>query len=140
MTPASPPPPPGPLDGIRVLDASTGVAGPMAAMYLADFGADVVKLEPPGGDPARARPGFAMWNRNKRGIVIDPADPAARARRDAFLRGADVCLFSETLDELRHHGLDPETVRARNGRLIYLHVPPSCPTPLPGPAAGSRPR
>ena len=112
MTPASATPPPGPLDGIRVLDASTGIAGPMAAMYLADFGADVVKLEPPGGDPGRARPGFAIWNRNKRSIVIDPADPAARARRDAFLRGADVCLFSETLDVLAQRGLDPETVRA----------------------------
>ena len=124
MTPRSATPPPGPLDGIRVLDASTGVAGPMAAMYLADFGADVVKLEPPGGDPGRARPGFAIWNRNKRSIVVDPADPAARARRDAFLRGADVCLFSETLDVLSQRGLDPETVRARNGRLVYLHMPP----------------
>ena len=131
MTPPSVAPPPGPLDGIRVLDASTGIAGPMAAMYLADFGADVVKLEPPGGDPGRARPGFAIWNRNKRGIVIDPADPAARARRDAFLRGADVCLFSETLDALGQRGLDPETVRARNGRLIYLHMPPFLPDVTP---------
>jgi crotonobetainyl-CoA:carnitine CoA-transferase CaiB-like acyl-CoA transferase len=124
-------PPPGPLDGIRVLDASTGIAGPMAAMYLADFGADVIKLEPPGGDPGRARPGFAMWNRNKRGIVIDPADAVARARRDAFLRGADVCLFSETRDVLATHGLDPETVRAGNGRLIYLHMPPFLPDATP---------
>ncbi|MXY79151.1 MAG: CoA transferase, partial [Chloroflexi bacterium] len=129
-------PPPGPLDGIRVLDASTGVAGPMAAMYLADFGADVVKLEPPGGDPARSRPGFAMWNRNKRGIVIDPADPAGRARRDAFLRGADVCLFSETLDALSQRGLDPESVRARNGRLVYLHMPPFLPDATPWAGGG----
>ena len=136
MTPASPPPPPGPLDGIRVLDASTGVAGPMAAMYLADFGADVVKLEPPGGDPGRARPGFAIWNRNKRSIVIDPADPAARARRDAFLRGADVCLFSETLDVLAQRGLDPETVRAGNGRLIFLHMPPFLPDSTPWAGGG----
>ena len=136
MTPPPAAPPPGPLDGVRVLDASTGIAGPMAAMYLADFGADVVKLEPPGGDPGRARPGFAMWNRNKRGIVIDPADAAARARRDAFLRGADVCLFSETLDALTHHGLDPETVRAGNGRLIYLHMPPFLPDATPWPGGG----
>ena len=136
MTPASPTPPPGPLDGIRVLDASTGIAGPMAAMYLADFGADVVKLEPPGGDPGRARPGFAIWNRNKRSIVIDPADPAARARRDAFLRGADVCLFSETLDVLAQRGLDPETVRAGNGRLIFLHMPPFLPDSTPWAGGG----
>ena len=136
MTPSSTAPPPGPLDGIRVLDASTGIAGPMAAMYLADFGADVVKLEPPAGDPGRARPGFAIWNRNKRSIVIDPADPAARTRRDAFLRGADVCLFSETLDVLAQRGLDPETVRARNGRLIYLHMPPFLPDATPWAGGG----
>ena len=108
----------------------------MAAMYLADFGADVVKLEPPAGDPGRARPGFAIWNRNKRSIVIDPADPAARARRDAFLRGADVCLFSETLDVLAHRGLDPETVRADNGRLIFLHMPPFLPDATPWAGGG----
>src|SRR5437868_6032288 len=61
----------GPLDGIRVLDLSGGIAGPLAGMLLADFGADVVKVEPRGGDPARSLPGFAVWNRNKRGIMVD---------------------------------------------------------------------
>ena len=116
--------PPGPLDGIRVLDASRGVAGPMAAMYLADFGADVVKVEPPGGDPARSEPGFAIWNRNKRGIVIDRDAAADREQLATLLRGADLCLFSDTLDVLRAQGLDPETLAASNGRLIFLHMPP----------------
>ena len=113
-----------PLDGIRVLDASTGIAGPMAAMYLADFGADVVKVEPPRGEPGRADAGFAMWNRNKRGIVIDDAKASDRERLLGLLRGADVCIFSETLASLQRRGLDPETLQAENGRLVYLHMPP----------------
>lgn len=112
-----------PLEGIRVLDASTGIAGPMAAMYLADFGADVVKVEPPGGEAGRSNPGFAMWNRSKRGIVIDDAKASDRERLLELLRGADVCLFSEPLAALQRRGLDPETLRAANGRLVYLHMP-----------------
>ena len=112
-----------PLKGIRVLDASTGIAGPMAAMYLADFGADVVKVEPPGGEAGRSNPGFAMWNRSKRGIVIDDAKASDRERLLELLRGADVCLFSEPLAALQRRGLDPETLRAANGRLVYLHMP-----------------
>jgi len=112
-----------PLDGLRVLDASTGIAGPMAAMYLADFGADVVKAEPPGGDPGRENPGFAMWNRNKRGIVIDDAKASDRERLLGLLRGADVCLFSEPMTSLQGRGLDPETLSGENARLVYLHMP-----------------
>ena len=112
-----------PLAGMRVLDASTGIAGPMAAMYLADFGAEVVKVEPPGGEPGRANPGFAMWNRNKRGIVIDDGKAADRERLAGLLRGADVCLFSEPLARLQERGLDPETLRGSNGRLVYLYMP-----------------
>ena len=65
------------LADIRVVDLSSGVAGPMATMLLADFGADVVKIEPPGGDSARVLPGFAVWNRNKRSVVLDQRDPRA---------------------------------------------------------------
>ena len=82
-----------PLDGFRVIDASTGIAGPMAGMLLADFGADVVKVEPPGGEVGRANPGFAMWNRNKRGVVVDPESEADRDWLEGQLAGADVCIF-----------------------------------------------
>src|SRR5215471_4877725 len=110
------------LGGIRVLDLSRGIAGPMAAMLLADFGADVVKVEPPEGDPARALPGFAVWNRNKRGIVL----PAGSPRVDAWLAGADVCITSQ-LDA----SLDPKTLAARYPRLVVLHTPPYAPTHTP---------
>ena len=113
-----------PLEGIRVVDASLGIAGPMAAMFLADFGADVIKVEPPAGDPARANAGFAMWNRNKRGIVIDEQDPAGRARLTGLLQSADVCVFSDPIDSLRERQLDPDTLAPLNPSLVYLHAGP----------------
>jgi crotonobetainyl-CoA:carnitine CoA-transferase CaiB-like acyl-CoA transferase len=106
------------LDGIRVLDLSRGIAGPLAAMLLADFGADVVKVEPPEGDPARALPGFAVWNRNKRGIVVERGS----ARLDAWLAGADVCVTSDD---------DADTLAARFPRLVALHMPPYAPGSTP---------
>jgi crotonobetainyl-CoA:carnitine CoA-transferase CaiB-like acyl-CoA transferase len=61
----------GPYSGVRVLDLGTEIAAPYAAMFLADQGADVVKVEPPDGDPYRSEPGFQTINRNKRSAVID---------------------------------------------------------------------
>jgi crotonobetainyl-CoA:carnitine CoA-transferase CaiB-like acyl-CoA transferase len=61
----------GALEGVRVIDLTIGMAGPLAAMLLADHGAEVLKVEPPEGDPARSRPGFLVWNRGKRAIVVD---------------------------------------------------------------------
>ena len=112
------------LNQVRVLDCSEGTAGPMAAMYLADFGADVVKVEPPRGDRARSNPGFPLWNRSKRGIVLDwNATAADRQRLREFLRGADVCVFSQPLGELEQLGFDPVAVEALNPRIVYLHTP-----------------
>ena len=113
-----------PLEGLRVVDASSGIAGPMAAMFLADFGADVVKVEPPQGDPARAQAGFAMWNRNKRGITIDDGKAADRERLGGLLRGADACVFSASIEALRERQLDPDTLTGLNPSLVYLHAGP----------------
>ena len=76
-------PGPGTYAGVRVLELATGVAGPYAAMFLADNGADVVKVEAAGGDPYRSDPGFQTVNRNKRSVVVDAA------RRDALAAVAD---------------------------------------------------
>ncbi|WP_432842301.1 CaiB/BaiF CoA transferase family protein [Dactylosporangium sp. CA-092794] len=123
------------LHGIRVLDLTEGIAGPIVGMFLADFGADVVKIERTTGDPARAHPGFAMWNRGKRGVVVDPSD----ASRIGWLRrqatGADVLLTSGPA-QLAEYGLDSDEVLRRNGRLVLVEMPPY----LPGrtPWAGGR--
>ena len=74
----------GVLDGIRVLDLSWGVSGPLAGMLLADHGANVTKIEPPGTDPWRTLSGYRVWNRGKRSAVLDLKDPADRLRTHAL--------------------------------------------------------
>jgi crotonobetainyl-CoA:carnitine CoA-transferase CaiB-like acyl-CoA transferase len=80
------------LDDVRIVDLSQGLAGPLATRLLAEAGADVVKVEPPGGDRMRRLnpTGFAIWNRSKRGVVLDLDDGVDRARLDALLTEADV--------------------------------------------------
>src|SRR5579859_7653899 len=112
------------LAGVRVLDLSSGIAGPLAAMFLADFGADVVKIEPPGGESGRTLPGFAVWNRNKRSLVVDRTLASGRQRLADFLAGADVCIMSEPRPSLDGGQLDPDTICARYPGLIFVHTPP----------------
>lgn len=110
------------LGGLRVLDLTTGLAGPMAAMLLADFGAEVVKVEPPAGDPARSRPGFAMWNRAKRSVVLDPASEEDHTRLAGLVAGADV-VVAGPLDEAFAPITGPEAALAANPALVYLSMP-----------------
>ena len=67
------------LGTLQVVDLTDGIAGPIAGMFMADFGAEVVKIEPPGGDPDRELPGFSMWNRGKKSVVIDRPTPISAA-------------------------------------------------------------
>jgi crotonobetainyl-CoA:carnitine CoA-transferase CaiB-like acyl-CoA transferase len=113
----------GALSGIRVVDLSTGIAGPAAAMFLADFGADVIKVEPPEGDPGRSGPGFPMWNRNKRGVVIDARTPAGAERLAQLLAGADVCVSGGGDGSGLPAVAVPETALAANPALVYLRTP-----------------
>src|ERR1700676_4869963 len=73
---------PGVLDGVEVLALSWGIAGPMATMMLADNGADVTRIERPGGDPFAGQSGYTVWQRGKRRASLDLHDPA---HRDEFL-------------------------------------------------------
>ncbi|HEY2285379.1 MAG TPA: CoA transferase [Streptosporangiaceae bacterium] len=114
----------GALHGIRVVDLSTGIAGPAAAMFLADFGADVIKVEPPGGDPGRAGPGFPMWNRNKRSMVVDAGTPAGAARLAGLLAGADVCITGGDDGRSLPAAAAPEAACAANPALVCLRMPP----------------
>jgi crotonobetainyl-CoA:carnitine CoA-transferase CaiB-like acyl-CoA transferase len=112
-----------PLEGVRVVELSTGIAGPVTGMLLADYGAELVKAEPPGGDPARELPGFAMWGRNKQSIVLDSATAAGRERLAGLLAGADLCITS-SLDLLDATGV-------ANPSLVILHMPPYLPGETP---------
>jgi crotonobetainyl-CoA:carnitine CoA-transferase CaiB-like acyl-CoA transferase len=123
-------------DGLRVLDLGQGMAGALAGMILADNGAEVLKVEPPAGDWARGRPGFLMWNRNKRGIVLDLKDGADRDRLLALADHADVVIESFRPGVSERLGIGWPDLRARNPRLVHCSVTGFGPAPagagLPG--------
>ncbi|WP_236794730.1 CoA transferase [Amycolatopsis sp. GM8] len=118
------------MHDIRVLDLTEGTAGPIVGMFLADFGADVVKVEQAIADPARHHTGFAMWNRGKRGVVIDSSDATQLSwlRRQAM--GADVLLTSGA-PQLAALGLDSGELLRHNGRLVLVEMPPYLPGGTP---------
>jgi crotonobetainyl-CoA:carnitine CoA-transferase CaiB-like acyl-CoA transferase len=110
------------LEGIQVVDLSQGIAGPVVGMFMADFGAEVIKVEPPAGDPARSEPGFAAWNRGKKGVVADPGDPARRRWVAELIAGADVCLVSDP-GVLAGYGLDRWRLLRDHPRLVLVETP-----------------
>lgn len=121
----------GPLDGIRVVDASTLFAGPLTAMHLGDLGADVVKVEhPQRPDPARghgpAKDGHNLWSktlgRNKRAITADLSTPGGR---EVFLRlasKADVVIENFRPDTLERWSLGHDVLAAANPRLVLARI------------------
>ncbi len=120
----------GPMEGIKVVELGVWVAGPAAGGILADWGADVVKIEPPTGDPARlfgrmlgldgdVSPPFDMDNRGKRSIVLDLTTDDGRSTALELLSDADVFITNVRPSALRRVGLDFEAVSARNPRLVY---------------------
>ena len=82
------------LSDIRVVEVSSWLSGPVAAMLLAEAGADVVKVEPPHGDPARAVPGFATWNRSKRSVAMDLNGDEGRRELQSLIASADVLVHT----------------------------------------------
>ncbi|MCV7377418.1 CoA transferase [Mycobacterium alsense] len=119
------------LDGLRVLDAATLAAAPLVATYLGEFGADVIKLEEPRrGDPLRAwghqRDGVGlMWksiSRNKRSITLDLRREEGQALVRRLVEHADVAIFNARPQTLRAWGLDYQSLRAVNDRLVMLHI------------------
>ena len=110
--------------GVRILDFSQGVAGPMAAMLLADFEADVVKIEPPGGDRLKDHPGYLTYNRNKQVMTLDLDQAADLDRARALIALADVVLFDHAPGVLERLGLDAATLTAAHPSLIHAWTPP----------------
>lgn len=112
----------GALDNIRVVDFGHYVAGPVVGMLLADQGADVIKVDPPGGPTMRAEAN-ATWNRGKRAISLDLKDPEDQTTALALAAGADVVVENFRPGVMDRLGLGEAELRAHNRRLIYNAVP-----------------
>jgi len=124
----------GPLTGYRVVELGVWVAGPAAAGLMADWGADVIKVEPPAGDPQRrvfgalgiadqtGVPPFEIDNRGKRSVVLDLQTPEAREHMERLLATADVFVTNVRPDALERLGLGHEQVMARHPRLVYASL------------------
>ncbi len=121
------------LSGLKVIEYATYIAAPGAGGLLADWGADVVKIEPPGGDPVRGffssigvdiadNPVFDLDNRGKRSIVIDTAAQAGRDIITKLVRDADVFITNVRPGGLARAGLDYEALSAMNPRLVYANI------------------
>lgn len=122
---------PGPMEGIKVVEMGVWIAGPAAGGILADWGADVIKIEPPGlGDPARSfakmlggdldmNPPFEMDNRSKRSVVLDLTKSSGIEIALELIDEADVFISNIRPAALGRLGLDHQTLLARNNRLIY---------------------
>jgi crotonobetainyl-CoA:carnitine CoA-transferase CaiB-like acyl-CoA transferase len=113
----------GALDGIRVVDLSWGIAGPLGVLLLAEHGADVIKVEPPGGDPFRAYDGARVWNRSRRSLTVNLKDDDGRDVMRRLLATADVVVESFRPGVMERLGFGYESVHADLPRLIYLSVP-----------------
>ena len=118
----------GPLRGVKILDLTTVIMGPFATQILADMGADVIKVESPGGDSMRyvgpwrhagMGPLFLQANRNKRSVLLDLKSPEGKARALALATRADVLVSNVRPQGLARLGLDYESVRSVNPALLY---------------------
>lgn len=123
--------PPGPLAGLLVADFSRILAGPYCTMLLADLGADVVKVESPGGDDTRTwmppvRDGVSTYylavNRNKRSVALDLREPGDCAAAQELAARADIVVQNFKLGGLARFGLDYESVSSRNPAVIYASI------------------
>jgi crotonobetainyl-CoA:carnitine CoA-transferase CaiB-like acyl-CoA transferase len=113
---------PGACDGLRVVDFSWWMAGPLATMVLADNGAEVIKVEPPNGDPARTLPAFQTWNRGKQSVVLDLKTDAGREAARNLVADADAVVTSFRPGVAERLGIGYADVRALNPRAVYASI------------------
>ncbi|HEV7886663.1 MAG TPA: CoA transferase, partial [Acidimicrobiales bacterium] len=118
-----------PLEGVKVLEAGRFAAGPACATVLADWGAEVVKIEPPTGDPARGpgsangkNPRFDLHNRSRRSVALDLTDPDNAETARKLLQWADVFVTNMRPAALARLGLDWDTAHAANPALVYAQL------------------
>ena len=119
-----------PIEGLRVIDSSTVIAGPTIGMLMGDFGADVIKVEHPRGDPLRntgyQKDGVGLWfkmtNRNKRGITLNFNTPQGQELFKSLVRTADVVIENFRTGTMEKWGLGWEDLRSINPKLVMVRV------------------
>jgi len=114
---------PGALDGLKVLDLSWGIAGALGVLMLAEQGADVVKVEPPGGDPFRGYTGYAVWNRSRRSVTLDLKHAEGQAAFHKLAADADVLVETFRPGVTDRLGIGYDALHAENPRLVYCSCP-----------------
>jgi len=110
------------LSGFRILDFGQYMAGPFAAMLLAEQGAEVIKVERPGGDPFRNKPGFMVWNRSKKSITLDLKREEGRRIARELARHADVLIENYQPGVASRLSIGYEAIREINPRLVYCSI------------------
>ena len=98
------------------------MAGSVATMVMSDFGARVIKIEPPGGDPYRAMPSAPVWHRGKKSVILDLGQEEDRCRAQSLAASADVVVETFLPGDAQANGVDYDTLSALNPRLIYTSI------------------
>ena len=111
-----------PLDGIRIIDTSTGPVGGLATMVLADFGADVIKIEPPGGDRFRSLSGSPLWLRGKQSVTLDLHTVEGLASLHSLVATADVVVTSGPPGRARRWGIDAAGCEVWNRSVVHCSI------------------
>lgn len=112
------------FEGLRIIDLTQGMAGSLTTMIFADYGADVIRLEPPGGDPMWEHPAYLLWQRGKRSVAPDWSTQQGRAQVRRLVEGADVFIESLAPGEATRLGLDDTALAAANPALIRYSLTP----------------
>lgn len=112
------------FEGIRVIDLSQGMAGSLVTMIMADFGAEVIRLEPPGGDPMWQHPAYLLWQRGKKSVMPDWESAEGRSQARRLVEGADILIETLKPGEADALGLGYDAVRSANPALIYHSLAP----------------
>ena len=110
------------LTGYKVLDFGHYIAGPYAAMLLAEQGAEVIKIEPPGGDPFRDHPGFMVWNRSKKSIILDLKTDQGREIARTLAKKADIIVENYKPGVTDRLGISYEDISAVNSKCVYCSI------------------
>ena len=110
------------LEGLRVLDFTRGMAGPLVTMIMADFGAEVIRVEPPDGDPLWSQPAYLLWNRGKQSIDLDLRSPEGQQRVTDLVRSSDVLIESFRPGQAERLGIGYERMAQCNPSLVYCSI------------------